>query len=364
MIISRTPYRISLFGGGTDYPQWYLQHGGSVLSTTIDKYCYISLRNLPPFFDHKFRVVYSKIESANRINDIKHPSVRETLKYLGYHRGIEIHHDGDLPARSGMGSSSAFTVGLLNGLYALNGTMVSKKKLMYQSIEIEQNRLNENVGSQDQANAAYGGFNYIKFNTTSEIDVSPIIIPSARYDELNSNLFLYYTGLKRTADKVAAEFLSTYNEKKTQLRILTNLVDESISILNSNKSIDHIGELMNESWYIKKSLGDNISNSYVNKIYDDAIKAGAVGGKITGAGGGGFMLFYVPPENHTKVREKLNQLVHVPFNFENKGSQVIFYDEEIDYSMAEKDNYARNIKDFKELDKVLGKKDHELNYAS
>ena len=231
MIITRTPFRVSMFGGGTDYPGWYREHGGAVLSTTIDKYCYISARHLPPFFEHRFRVVYSQIESANTIEEIEHPSVRATLNFMNLNRGIEIHHDGDLPARSGMGSSSSFTVGLLNALHALKGHMATKEQLANESIQVEQDILNETVGSQDQVNAAYGGFNHITFHQSGEISVRPVIVPSDRLEELTSHLMLFYTGIKRTADKVAGSYVPSLEAKRRQLRILRDMVEEALSIL-------------------------------------------------------------------------------------------------------------------------------------
>ena len=248
MIITRTPYRISFFGGGTDYPSWFKEHGGTVLSTTIDKYCYISVRYLPPFFEHKYREVYSQIESQNQIDDIQHPSVRETLKYLKFKRGVEIHHDGDLPARSGKGSSSSFTVGLINGLNAMKGKMVTKEELTNASIHLEQNILKENVGSQDQVNAAYGGLNHITFHKNSQISVRPVTIPNNRLYALQSSIMLFYTGIKRTADKIAGEFVSSLNDKRRELRILKDVVEEALQILCSNNSINDFGELMHEGW--------------------------------------------------------------------------------------------------------------------
>jgi len=230
MIISRTPYRISFFGGGTDYPDWYLKHGGSVLGTAIDKYCYLTCRHLPPFFEHKYRLVYSQIESCTEISQIKHPAVREVLRFLRMDRGVEIHHDGDLPARSGMGSSSSFTVGLLNALYALKGYMPTKKQLALESIHIEQELIKETVGSQDQVLAAHGGFNHVTFHPNGEVTVHPVILSQDRMQELNGNLMLFYTGIKRTASNVADSYVHDLEAKRRQLRIMKDLVEESISI--------------------------------------------------------------------------------------------------------------------------------------
>jgi D-glycero-alpha-D-manno-heptose-7-phosphate kinase len=352
MIITRTPFRISLFGGGTDYPVWFREHGGAVLSTTIDKYCYISARYLPPFFEHQFRVVYSQIESTNKIEEIEHPSVRATLKYLNIKSGVEIHHDGDLPARSGMGSSSSFTVGLLNAMHALQGHMPTREQLANESIEIEQNIIKENVGSQDQVNAAYGGFNHIIFHKSGEVSVRPIIIPTNRLEELTSHLMLFYTGIKRTADKVAGSYLPTLDGKRRQLRILRDMVDEAIFVLCGQGPIEEFGELLHETWLAKQAISDKISNSAITEVYEAARDAGAIGGKITGAGGGGFMLLFVPPQHQPAVREKLTKLLHVPFNFENAGSQVIFYDRDQDYSVTEADNKSRQLTKFRELDEL------------
>ena len=352
-----------MFGGGTDYPGWYREHGGAVLSTTIDKYCYINARHLPPFFEHQFRVVYSQIESTNSIEDIEHPSVRATLNFLKLQRGVEIHHDGDLPARSGMGSSSSFTVGLLNALHALQGHMATKEQLANESITVEQDILKENVGSQDQVNAAYGGFNHITFHTSGEISVRPVIIPPDRQDELTSHLMLFYTGIKRTADKVAGAYIESLEAKRRQLRILRDMVEESLSILCGHGPINEFGELLHEGWQAKQSISDKISNSAITEMYSAARESGAIGGKITGAGGGGFMLLFVPPKLQPAVREKLSSLLHVPFNFEKAGRQVIFYDRDQDYSEAEADNKSRKLAQFRELDEVEATSEAIANFA-
>ena len=298
MIISRTPFRISFFGGGTDYPDWYHKHGGGVLGATIDKYCYLTCRYLPPFFEHRIRIVYSKIENCQAIDEIAHPAVREVLRYLGFERGIEIHHDGDLPARSGMGSSSSFIVGLLNALYALKGQMPTKHQLALESIHIEQERLKETVGSQDQVLAAYGGFNHVSFLPHGDISVRPITIPIERLRELNAHLMLFYTGIKRTASNVAATYVSDIDNKRRQLRLMKDLLEESISILTSGENISMFGELLHEGWQTKRSLSPQVSNSSVDEIYNQALSAGAIGGKLTGAGGGGFLLLFAPPQTH------------------------------------------------------------------
>ncbi len=353
MIITRTPYRISFFGGGTDYPTWYREHGGAVLATTINKYCYLTVRYLPPFFEHRIRVVYSKMESCNHFEELRHPAVRETLRFLNVSRGVEIHHDGDLPARSGMGSSSAFTVGLLNALHALNNRMADKEQLAHESITIEQEILKENVGSQDQVNAAYGGFNHILFHPSQEISVRPVILPPDRLKDLSAHLMLFYTGIKRTADAVAGTYVPSLEKKRRQLRILRDMVDEALSILCGSANISQFGGLLHESWVFKRSISENISCSDIDQLYETARSAGAVGGKITGAGGGGFLLLFVPPDCQSAVREKLHHLVHVPFGFENAGSQVIFFEREEDYSAVEADQKIRNIAAFREMDTLM-----------
>jgi D-glycero-alpha-D-manno-heptose-7-phosphate kinase len=327
MIITRTPFRISFFGGGTDYPDWYRENRGAVLSTTIDKYCYINCRYLPPFFEYKHRIVYSKYEHVNEIDQIVHPAVRETFRFMKVDRGLEIHHDGDLPARSGLGSSSAFTVGLLHALYALNGKIVNKKRLALESIHIEQNMIKENVGSQDQTIVAFGGLNKVEFQGDHDIEVTPVTIGSARKEEFRSHMMLFFTGFSRIASDVAKDTISRLPKKKRELGILFGMVDEAINILNSGSSLADFGRLLDESWKIKRGISDGISTAHIDSIYEAARKAGATGGKILGAGGGGFMVFFVLPENRNRVREALRSLLHVPFKFETLGSQVIYFTE-------------------------------------
>lgn len=350
MIISRTPFRISFFGGGTDYPAWYRKYGGSVLVTTINKYCYLSCRYFPPFFEHKFRIVYIKSEDCKTVEEISHPAVREILRYLKWDRGVEIHHVGDLPARGGMGSSSSFTVGLLHALYAMQGRMLSKKQLAMESIHIEQEILRETVGSQDQVSTAYGGLNRIIFQENGEIIVKPVTLSQERIHQLESHLMLFYTGIKRTASDVAQSYVNNIEEKKRQMETMTGLVDESIAILNSDRDIIDFGRLLHEAWKIKCSFSDRVSNSSVDEIYTKAVSTGAIGGKIAGAGGGGFMLLFVPPERKGQVREGLKNLVHVPFRFEGHGSQIIFYDPEEDFSGVERERATLPIQEFRELE--------------
>ena len=354
MIISRTPYRISFFGGGTDYPAWYRRHGGAVLATTIDKYCYLTCRYLPPFFEHRIRIVYSKMESCHGVDEIAHPAVREVLRFLKIERGIEIHHDGDLPARSGMGSSSSFTVGLLHALHALKGRMVSKHDLATQGIHLEQEVLQETVGSQDQVSAAHGGFNHIVFAKSGEITVRPMTIPAERLDELNSHLLLFFTGINRTASEVAESYVNDVESRARHLRLIGEMVDEGIAILAGGDDIVRFGKLLGDSWHAKRSLGSKVSNSHVEEMYNIALAAGAVGGKLTGAGGGGFLLLFVVPADQPRVRERLRHLLHVPFRFESSGSQIIFFDHEVDYS-AEDVSRADSPLCFRELEDLEGR---------
>lgn len=326
MIISRTPFRISFFGGGTDYPVWYRENFGAVLAASIDKYCYITCGYLPPFFDCKHRILYSKREIVDRISEIQHPTARETLRFLNVRRGISIQHVADLPARSGMGSSSSFTVGLLNALYALRGKMISKKQLALESIEIEQNRAKENIGSQDQITVSFGGFNKIEFKPgKANIEVSPITIDPQKIRFFQSHLMLFFTGLSRIASEVAAEQIKNICNKKKQLKEMYEMVNEAIGILNSRTSFDSFGKLLHQSWKRKRTLSSKITNSRIDEIYETAVRAGALGGKILGAGGGGFILFFVRPELQPRVKEKLEKLLYVPFKFEGLGSQIIYY---------------------------------------
>jgi D-glycero-alpha-D-manno-heptose-7-phosphate kinase len=325
MVISRTPFRISFFGGGTDYPTWYKENGGAVLATTINKYCYISCRYLPPFFEHKSRILYSKIELVKELSDIQHPSVRECLRFMKIGNGIEIHHDADLPARTGMGSSSSFTVGLLHALYALKGVMPTKRQLALDAINVEQKAIKENVGSQDQALAAFGGFNLIEFGGKEHIRIIPITIDSERLRLFQSHLMLFYTGISRTASEIAAEQVREIPNKKKELKVMHEMVGQAMDILNSKKDLSLIGKLLHESWLIKSSLSQKISTSLINDIYSQARRVGALGGKLLGAGGGGFILFFAEPEDQQKIKQKLKKFLYVPFSFENLGSQIIFY---------------------------------------
>lgn len=326
MIVTRTPFRISFFGGGTDYPDWYRSNGGQVLATTIDKYCYISCRKLPPFFEHKHRIVYSLIECVNGNDQIKHPAVRSIFNWANISEGLEVHHDADLPARSGLGSSSTFTVGLVHALHALRGKMTSQEQLAKEAIYIEQSLLKENVGSQDQISAAYGGFNRITFFGNDDFNVEPLLISQSRKDKLNSHLLLFFTGFTRIADGIAKSQIANFDNRRNELKLLGAMVNQGISILTSSSaSIDDFGYLLDEGWKIKRTLSAEVSTIQIDNIYLRAKAAGALGGKILGAGGGGFLLIFASPILHSQIKEALSELVCVPFQFENSGSRVVLY---------------------------------------
>ena len=325
MIISRTPFRMSFFGGGTDYPDWYREHGGAVLSTTFDKYTYVSCRELPPFFDFKYRIAYSRLENTKTIDEIVHPAVRAVLSETGLTCGLEIHCDADLPARSGLGSSSSFVVGMLNTIAAFQGKRVTKQWLANEAIRIEQDVLSETVGSQDQFAAALGGFNLIQFRRDGSISAEPLIIPNRRRDELNSHLMLVFTGFSRYASEVAGAQVASMDDHAQSLHRIRSMVDEAVEILDSPRDIREFGELLHEAWVQKRGLTDKISNESIDHIYEEARRAGAIGGKLMGAGGGGFMVLFASPERQEAVRAALGGLVHVPFNFETSGTQIVHY---------------------------------------
>jgi D-glycero-alpha-D-manno-heptose-7-phosphate kinase len=329
MIISKTPFRVSLFGGGSDFPEWYRNHGGSVIGTTIDKYCYISVRILPPFFEHKHRIVYGETELVQKIADIKHPSVQACLERFGEAEGFEVHYDGDLPARSGLGSSSSFTVGLINALNALKGARISKEDLALSAINIEQNVLKEAVGSQDQVWAAYGGFNRIDFGTKAgqEFNVRPVYTSGDRLNLLNQHLLLFFTGQNRTANEIEKDKISHINENTLSYEKLRDMVGHAQEILDNDRcDLTEIGLMMNESWHIKKGLSKHVSNTLMDTYYSAGLSAGALGGKLLGAGGGGFMLFFAPPDCHSVIKKRLKSLIHVDFKFETEGSHIIVYE--------------------------------------
>jgi len=326
VIISRTPLRISFFGGGTDYPAFYNEYGGAVLNTTINKYSYVICRRLPPFFDYKYRIRYTEREERKTIAEIKHPSVRECLNFMNFDYGIEIQHNADLPAMSGIGSSSAFTVGLLNALYALKGELITKRQLALQAIHIEQDIIKENVGSQDQTAAAFGGLNKIEFGGTRKIWVSPITLSQSKIDYFESHLMLFFTGFPRNASEIAAEQIKGVAEKTNEYNKMIAMVEEAVQILNGREDgYADFGRLLHEGWMIKRSLTPRISTTAIDEIYEAAREAGALGGKLLGAGGGGFILLFTLPAMRQKIKEKLNNLLYVPFTFHNLGSHIVYY---------------------------------------
>ncbi|MCR9256833.1 MAG: kinase [Alphaproteobacteria bacterium] len=327
MIITRTPFRVSLFGGGTDYPKWYREHGGAVLGLAINKYCYITLRRLPPFFNYRHRLVYSKIELVSELPEIQHPSVKACFKEMGVYEGLEVHHDGDLPARSGLGSSSSFTCGLLTALNAMSGKILSKRQLADAAIRIEQDVIGEAVGSQDQIWAAYGGMNRIKFYQSGDYDVQPIVMQEHRRKELENSLMMVFTGLSRTASTVAKKKIQSLEKKRGHLERMTGMVDEAMDILqNPERPLGEIGDLLHESWMLKRELTDQVSTGQVDEIYEAAREAGARGGKLLGAGGGGFMVFFVEPHRRISVKNRLRDLIRVPIRTANDGSRVVVYE--------------------------------------
>src|SRR5262245_40428028 len=328
MIISRTPFRISFFGGGTDYPDWFREHGGAVLSTTIDKYCYISVRTLPPFFDHKFRLVYSIIENVRAIDEIAHPAARAVLQWLNVTDGVEIHHDGDLPARSGLGASSAFTVGLLKAMHALAGRTIANDAIAAEAIHVEQDLLREPVGVQDQIATAFGGFNHITFHTDGRYDVKPIALPHERLDTLGRHLLLLYTGISRTAD-VAQTIVDNLSHRTAELRALQQMVGHAMSLICWSADLAELGALLHESWQVKRALSDRVTSGTIDEIYEAARRAGAIGGKMLGAGGGGFMLLFVRPDDRARVCAALPALVPVPFRFDTGGCQIVLYQPDV-----------------------------------
>ena len=326
MIISMTPFRISFFGGGTDYPGWFKEHGGAVISASINKYCYITCRYLPPFFEHTHRIVYSRVEAVKSIQEIQHPSVRSVLQWLNVEESLEVHHDGDLPARSGLGSSSAFTVGLLNAISALRGVQVPNQELARQAIHIEQEVIKENVGSQDQVATACGGFNVIKFDANGEFNVSPVILSPEKRGNLEKHSMLFFTGLSRNAPDIAKSQIQNIKLKEKELQRMMDMVGESLGILQgATDYCKDFGRLLDESWSYKRNLSEKVSTKEVDEMYEEAMNAGAYGGKLLGAGGGGFLLLMVKPELQQHMRERLKRLIYVPINFEFSGSKIVFY---------------------------------------
>jgi len=326
MIVTRAPHRISFFGGGTDYPSYYLEHGGKVIGGAIDKYCYITCRELPPFFEHKHRIVYSRIENVNCLDEIVHPSVRETMRYMGVTTGLEIHHDGDIPARSGMGSSSAFTVCLLKTLYALQGRIISRENLYKEAIYIEQELIKENVGSQDQTFAACGGLNVIEFMQNGQIIAHPLVMAPERLKRFKGKLMLFFSGISRFASDIAKEQIDNTHKNLDSLSAMKGLVDDAYGILTSpHDNFDEFGRLLHETWQYKRGLSRQMSTSEIDCMYETAMKHGAIGGKLLGAGGGGFMLLYVPEERQAEVRRALGSYLYIPFDFDFSGAQIVVY---------------------------------------
>lgn len=327
MIISRTPFRVSLFGGGTDYPDWFREHGGAVLGMAINKYCYLSVRTLPPFFEHKHRVVYSKVELVRHVDEIQHPAVRGILSDMAVKTGLEIHHDADLPARSGLGSSSSFTVGLLHAIHALRGRMVTKRDLCQQAIRIERDVLEECVGYQDQIWAAYGGINRIDFRQDGTFSITPIILSEERRSEVVDSIMLFFTGFSRFASNIAKEQIDNIDKSQNERHQVRAMVDEASALLQDGSfSVREFGSLLHECWNLKKAFGNNVTTQDIDEIYEAAITAGAYGGKLLGAGGGGFMAFVVDPARRQAVREALSRLVSVEIGVDNDGSKIVVYE--------------------------------------
>lgn len=327
MIITQTPFRMSFFGGGTDVASFFKCNGGTVLSTTFDKYCYVTVRHLPPFFDYKTHLTYSDTEYINNNDEIRHPAIRNTMEYVGI-KDIRLTYDADLPARSGLGTSSSFVVGMLNAFYALQGKYASAKRLADEAIYIERELCGEAGGWQDQIAAAFGGFNRIYFRDDS-YEVKPVIISTERKRELNESLLMFFTGFTRISSDIMKERDNLDDDKEEKLKRMCELTDEAEKVLvDSNSNLDEFGVLLNEEWMLKKGSGKNISTEYVDRYYKIGIRAGALGGKLLGAGGGGFLLFYVPENKREAVREAMKDLLFIPFNFEDNGTRIVHYSPE------------------------------------
>ena len=328
MIITRTPYRLSLFGGGTDYNDWYEQHGGLIIGSSFNKYCWITLRKLPPFFDHKSRVVYSKIENVHDNLDIEHPGVRSCLSHLGVQDALEIHHDGDLPARSGIGSSSSFTVGFLNALHAYQQKMIGKKDLAELAIHVEQKVAKEKVGIQDQILVSFGGLQVVEMGPGNRFSVHPLILPPEYKEQIESHIMLGFSGVQRFSSDAAEEQVNKIKNgaNVTRLHEIHSIAREAYSLLQKNADLSKLGALFDSTWKIKRTLTANMTNDAIDSVYQRALKLGAYGGRLMGAGNGGFIMFFAPPERHAALRQELKEIkVWVPFEFEESGSQVIFY---------------------------------------
>lgn len=325
MIIVRSPYRVSFFGGGTDYQQWYSERGGAVLTSTLDRYCYLSIRYMPAFLGTKYRVFWSKMEAVDRLEDIEHSGVRGCLQALNIDDGIEVNHAGDLPARSGLGSSSAFTVGMLHALHALRGEYVGPQQLAREAIQVEQDVLKETVGIQDQIECAHGGFNFIEIRPDGDYKVSPVVMTKGKLLALQDRLMLFFTGLQRHASEIAETQVSNAERKHKELAGIADLVPKALRCLVEG-NLAEFGSLIHETWVLKRELSDKVSNPVIDDIYYRAKIAGALGGKVLGAGGGGFFLFYVPNGRQQAVREALGDLMEVPFRFGSEGSKVVLYE--------------------------------------
>lgn len=324
MIITKTPFRMSFFGGGTDMPSFFNENGGAVISTTFDKYCYVNVRHLPRFFDYSTELSYSKTERVSDVNDIQHPAIRNAMKMLDMHE-IRLTYEADLPARSGLGTSSSFAVGMLNAFYALKGKYADKKKLANEAIYLERHLCEESGGWQDQIAASYGGFNRINFKSNG-YEVLPVIISPERKKQLNDNLMMFFTGFTRFSSEVQKANAASGIDKTAQLREMLSLVDEAESILTDKSTdLDEFGRLLDHTWKLKRQTGNAVSTSNIDILYDIGIKAGALGGKLLGAGGGGFLVFYVQPERHAEVRKAMKDLLYIPFSFEDGGTRVIHY---------------------------------------
>ncbi len=324
MIITKTPFRMSFFGGGTDFNGFFNEHGGAVLSTTFDKYAYVTVRHLPPFFDYKNHITYSKEEKVNSISDIVHPAIRNAMQWLNLDR-IRMTYEADLPARSGLGTSSSFAVGMLSAFYALKGEYADKRKLADDAIYLERTLCKESGGIQDQIAASFGGFNRINFSRDG-YSVNPLIISSERKKKLNDNLMLFFTGFSRFSSDIQKGTEQSMKDKTQQLLEMYHLVDEAEKILtDKNTSLDEFGKLLDYSWKLKRGISSGISTISIDEQYEKAIKAGALGGKLLGAGGGGFLLFYVPAEKQKAVKKAMEDQMYVPFKFENEGTKVIYY---------------------------------------
>lgn len=327
MIITKTPFRMSFFGGGTDIEDYFKYNKGAVLSTTFDKYCYVNVRHLPRFFDWSTELTYSKVERVNSVEDIEHPAIRNAMKMLDMHE-IRLTYEADLPARSGLGTSSSFVVGMLNAFYALKGKYADKKRLADEAIYLERVLCNEAGGWQDQIAASFGGLNRINFNSNG-YEVLPIIISSERKKQLNNNLLMFFTGFTRFSSDIQKANLADKERKITRLREMYELVDEAERILvNRSTDLDDFGRLLDTTWKLKRATGSAVSTDRIDLIYEAAIKAGALGGKLLGAGGGGFLLFYVAPERQQAVCQAMKDLMYIPFSFEDGGTKVIHYSPE------------------------------------